>query len=139
VIQSLTAENEDLSATISTLNSEFIASNDEAERLARELDALRNRTIEDSAYETSLRERDAMDLERVRLEKDEWETAAQEDRMVSEQLRAEVEHLKRELEMEVAEKEAQVQETIREKKTSANLQSVLEDFQAGEGIDSRMK
>lgn len=139
MIQSLTAENEDLSATISTLNSEFIASNDEAERLARELDALRNRTIEDSAYETSLRERDAMDLERVRLEKDEWETAAQEDRMVSEQLRAEVEHLKRELEMEVAEKEAQVQETIREKKTSANLQSVLEDFQAGEGIDSRMK
>lgn len=132
MIQTLSAENEDLSTTISTLNSELITSNDEAERLSAELDTLRNRSLEDSAYESSLRERDVAELERVRLEKDEWERAAQEERVVSEELRVQVEKMKRQLEIEGEEREAQVREVIREKKTSANLQSVLEDFQAGE-------
>jgi len=131
IIQTLTAENEDLSATIKTLNAELITSNDEAERLSRELDALRSRTQEDSAYESSVRERDAAELERMRQERDEWERAAQEESVRNEQLTAQVEALARDLQVEAAEREAQAREVIREKKTSANLQSVLEDFQAG--------
>ncbi|KAF8314968.1 hypothetical protein DL93DRAFT_2036492, partial [Clavulina sp. PMI_390] len=131
IIQNLTAENEDLSNTISTLNTELITSNDEAERISRELDALRNRAQEDTAYESTVRERDAAELERMRQERDEWERAAQDEALRNEQLTAQVEALSRELEVEAAEREAQAREVIREKKTSANLQSVLEDFQAG--------
>jgi hypothetical protein len=131
IIQTLTAENEDLSSTISTLNAELIGSNDEAERISCELDALRSRTQEDNAYESSVRERDAAELERMRQERDEWERAAQEEGVTNEQLKAQVETLVRELQVEAAEREAQAREVIREKKTSANLQSVLEDFQAG--------
>lgn len=131
IIQTLTAENEDLSATIKTLNAELITSNDEAERLSRELDALRSRTQEDNAYESSVRERDAAELERMRQERDEWERAAQEESVRNEQLSAQVDALARDLQVEAAEREAQAREVIREKKTSANLQSVLEDFQAG--------
>ena len=131
IIQTLTAENEDLSATIKTLNAELITSNDEAERLSRELDALRSRTQEDNVYESSVRERDAAELERMRQERDEWERAAQEESVRNEQLKAQVEALARDLQVEAAEREAQAREVIREKKTSANLQSVLEDFQAG--------
>lgn len=131
IIQTLTAENDDLSSTISTLNAELITSNDEAERVTRELDVLRSRTQEDNAYESSVRERDAAELERIRLERDEWQRAAEEEGVRSEQLQAQVDALTRELEVEAAEREAQAREVIREKKTSANLQSVLEDFQAG--------
>ena len=132
VIQTLSAENEDLNSTIQTLNSELITSADESSHLTTELSLLRSRSIEDSAHETSVREREVAELERVRLEKDEWERAALEERVVSEELRGMVERMKRELEIEQGEREAQVREVIREKKTAANLQSVLEDFQSGE-------
>lgn len=120
-----------MNSTIATLNAELITSNDEAERVSRELDVLRNRAQEDNAYENSVRERDAAELERIRVEKEEWERIAQEEGVRSEQLKAQVDALTRELEVEASEREAQAREVIREKKTSANLQSVLEDFQAG--------
>lgn len=68
----------------------------------------------------------------MRQEKDDWERVAQDEALRNEQLKAQVEALSRELEVEAAEREAQAREVIREKKTSANLQSVLEDFQTGE-------
>lgn len=78
-----------------------------------------------------MRERDAAELERMRQERDNWERVAQEESVGNEQLKAQVEALSRELQVEAAEREAQAREIIREKKTSANLESVLEDFQAG--------
>lgn len=81
-----------------------------------------------------MRERDAAELERMRQERDEWERTAQEEGVRNEQLKGQVETLARELQVEAAEREAQAREVIREKKTSANLQSVLEDFQAGASL-----
>ena len=131
LIQSLTAQTDDLQTTVDTLNAELIASNDEVERVSRDLDTLRSRALEDNAYESSLRERDAAELERVRREKDDWERAAMEERVRSEEFRAQAESLQRDLEIEIAERKSQVQEVLKEKQTAANLQSVLEDFQTG--------
>jgi chromosome segregation ATPase len=131
LVQSLTAQTEDLQTTVDTLNTELVSSNDEVERISRELDSLRSRALEDNAYESSLRERDAAELERVRREKDEWERAAMEERVQSEDYRAQAESLRRDLDIESAERKSQAQEVLKEKQTAANLQSVLEDFQTG--------
>ena len=62
-MQQLTAQNEDLAATVETLKSELIASNEEAERASRELETLRSRALHDSSQETFLRERELRELQ----------------------------------------------------------------------------
>ncbi|KAF9508658.1 hypothetical protein BS47DRAFT_1302585 [Hydnum rufescens UP504] len=137
LIQSLTARTDDLQITVDTLNAELIASNDEVERVSRELDAIRSRALEDNAYESSLREREAAEFERVRREKDEWERVAMEERVRSEEYRAQAESLQRDLEVESAERKSQAQEVLKERQTAANLQSVLEDFQSVKELEIR--
>ncbi|KAF8331277.1 uncharacterized protein EI90DRAFT_3057337 [Cantharellus anzutake] len=130
LIQSLTAQNEDLQVSVDTLNTELVSSNEEAERLSRELDALRNRALQDNAYESSLRERDAAELEHVRQDRDEWERVAIEERVRGESLSMEVIALQRQLQTKSDELEVMAKEFEQEKGTSVNLQSVLEDFQS---------
>ncbi|KAG8216811.1 hypothetical protein J3R82DRAFT_7064 [Butyriboletus roseoflavus] len=128
-IQTLTAQNEDMSATVETLKTELMASHADNERTARELDSLRNRDLSESvASEHALRETLA-ELERCRLERDEWERGAMQERLLVEEARAIAEALRRELdvEREVRQREGEVLDAAKE--TAANLQSVLEDFQ----------
>lgn len=82
-MQQLTAQNDDLSSTVETLKEELIASNEEAQRASNELDNMRNRALQENAQESLLRERELREtqteLERCRMERDEWErTALQE-------------------------------------------------------------
>jgi hypothetical protein len=96
---------------------------------------MRSRALQEHASESSLRERELREtlaeLEHCRLERDEWERAAMQDRVAAEESRLACEVLERELN---AEREARLQDTYAldvERAKSQNLQSVLEDFQSG--------
>ncbi|KAN0084281.1 hypothetical protein V8E55_007785 [Tylopilus felleus] len=129
LVQTLTAHNEDLGATVETLKAELMASHAETERTARELDLLRHRDMSESvASAHELRETMA-ELERCRLEREEWEREAMQERLAVEEARGIAEALRRELDVE---REARGRERVEldaTKETAANLQSVLEDFQ----------
>jgi hypothetical protein len=120
---------------VETLQAELIASNDDAERATRELEALRTRALHENAQEFMLRERDLREtqseLERCRIERDEWERALMQERVWLNEARVSVETLGRDLEMEREERRRDVGALEVERERASNLQSVLEDFQAG--------
>jgi hypothetical protein len=120
---------------VETLQAELIASNDDAERATRELEALRTRALHENAQEFMLRERDLREtqseLERCRIERDEWERALMQERVLLNEARVSVETLGRDLEMEREERRRDVGALEVERERASNLQSVLEDFQAG--------
>ncbi|KAF9002798.1 hypothetical protein BDZ89DRAFT_1095865 [Hymenopellis radicata] len=124
-----------------TLKDEFIASNEETARVSNQLDTLRNRAFQENAQESLMRERELretqLELERCRIERDDWERVAMQEKTMSDESRSLVETLKRdiELEREVREREAAELEVEREK--SENLQSVLQDFQAAKDHELR--
>lgn len=128
-------QNDDLTATVETLKSELIASNEEAERASRELETMRSRAFQEDAQEAYLRERELRDtqseLEQCRLERDEWEQKALQEHITADEAKTTVDNLRRDLEVErdAREREAAALQTEREK--TNNLQYVLEDFQTG--------
>jgi hypothetical protein len=135
LVQQLTAQNDDLSSTVETLKQELIASNEEVERASNELAAVRTRAFQENAQETLLRERELREaqseLERCRLERDEWERMALQDRVVADEAKSAVEMYKRDVELEREARTREAGELELEREKSSNLQSVLEDFQAG--------
>jgi hypothetical protein len=134
-VQQLTTQNEDLTVTVETLKGELISSHEETERVSRELDTLRSRAWEENTQENLLRERELretqMELERCRMEREEWERIALQERAVLDDLKASADSLKTDLELERAGRERDVLELQSERERSYNLQSVLQDFQAG--------
>ena len=135
-MQQLTAQNDDLNTTVETLKSELIVSNEEADRASRELEAMRSRALQENAQEAFLRERELRELqselEQCRMERDEWEQKALQEHIVADETKTSLDSLRRDLEVE---REARIQESTQlevEREKTANLQSVLEDFQAGE-------
>lgn len=139
-MQQLTAQNEDLGTTIETLKDELILSHEEAERSSRELELLRSKALQDNALEAAARERETLELqgelERCRIERDEWEHALLEERVFADEAKAGLVSLRRELEVEKDARMKDAEELQRERERSANLQSVLEDFQSGTHFDS---
>ena len=135
-IQQLTAQNEDLQQTIQALQAEIVTSNVESERASRELEHMRSRAFEEGAQESLIRERELretqLELERCRVERDEWERDAQELRIQADEARSELEVVKREMEFEQSTRSQQEKDLTSEREKTANLQSVLEDFQMGE-------
>ena len=133
MIQQLTVQNDDLTSTIETLKEELIASHKDAERASDELDTMRSKVYQDNAQETLMRERELREaqteLERCRMEKDDWERVALQERAVSEESRSMVENFKRDLELEREAREREAEELESEKQKANNLQSVLQDFQ----------
>lgn len=140
-IQSLSAQNEDLSGTVETLKEELISSSAEIERATTELDRMRNQTLHENAQETMRLERELREaqteLERCRLERDEWERSAQEERVTSEEARALVDDARRDLEIEREARERDAGELESERERASNLQSVLQDFQAAKEHELR--
>ncbi|EAU89498.2 hypothetical protein CC1G_07724 [Coprinopsis cinerea okayama7 len=134
LIQTLTAQNDDLTATLETLKEELVTSHAEADRTSRELDALRTRALHDNAQESLQRERELreaqLELEKCRMERDEWERMAMQEKAIAEDAKSTIDGLQRDLDLEreAREREASLLEEEREK--SANLQSVLLDFQS---------
>lgn len=129
-------ESDDLRSTVETLKAELISSNDEAERTTRELETLRTRALHENAQESMLRERELREtqseLEKCRIERDEWERALLQERVLLNEARVSIDVLSRDLEMEQGARRGDVGALEMERERASNLQSVLEDFQAGE-------
>lgn len=136
-IADLQASNDDLEQTIETLRAELIASNDEAERLHSSVEQLRLRADEGArasvdegaARELQLREL-VEDLERARLEREDWENQALKERVERETLQTALNAAERELATLRLEKNTLRHERDREATSAANLHNVLEEFQA---------
>lgn len=71
------------------------------------------------------------DLEHCRMERDEWERTAMQEKVGVEESRLTIESLQRDLELEREARGKEAGELEFEREKSGNLQSVLEDFQAG--------
>jgi hypothetical protein len=134
-VQQLTAQNDDLSSTVETLKSELIASSEEAERASQELYTIRSRALQDNAQESLLKERELREtqseLEQCRMERDEWQQMAMQEKVVADEAKTAVESFKRDLELEREARERDAEELELQREQSSNLQSVLVDFQAG--------
>jgi len=141
LLQQVTAESDDLRQTVETLKSELISSNEEAERASRELETMRSRAFQENAQDALMRERELRetqaDLERCRLERDEWERALLQERIVGDELRTAYESLTRDLELEREAREREADQLDVEREKANNLQSVLEDFQAAKDHEIR--
>jgi hypothetical protein len=136
LVQQLTAQNDDLNSTVEMLKEELISTSAEAERASSELDNMRSRAFEENAQEIVARERELREtqteLERCRMEKDEWERMALQDKVVADEAKSNAEMFRRDLELEREARERDAAELESEREKSENLQSVLQDFQAGE-------
>lgn len=80
--------------------------------------------------ERELRETQS-ELERCRIERDEWERALMQERVILNEARVSVDALSRDLEIEREGRRRDVEALEVERERANNLQSVLEDFQAG--------
>lgn len=127
-------ENTRLEARASTLERELASLAEETSSLSAEL--TRARLVSSSATEGALgRERELRDeVERLRGEREGWEVGAERERARAE----EEERRGRELEGEARRLEGEVRRERdardRERERANNLQSVLEEFQAGESF-----
>lgn len=65
------------------------------------------------------------------MERDEWEQIALQERAIVDDLKSTVETFKRDLELEQEAREREALELEAERERAHNLQSVLQDFQAG--------
>lgn len=134
-MQQLSTENDDLRTTVETLQSELVASNEEAERASHELEAMRSSALQDNAQEAYMREHELREtqaeLEQCRMERDEWEQKALQEHVSADEARTAHANVRRELEVERTARDIVAAELAVEKEKCANLQSVLEDFQAG--------
>ncbi|KAJ1311845.1 hypothetical protein OPQ81_010306 [Rhizoctonia solani] len=150
-IAQLTTANEDLSSTIDTLKQELNNSLEDASNLSRELSAIRQRALDTTSsadaeleqmrievehtrrdLETTRRE-----LEEERLDREELEREAAQERVMAEELKAQLAVLRREVEQAAAQRARESEAVQREKEKSANLQSVLEDFQLAKDMEIR--
>ncbi|KAK4056841.1 hypothetical protein OIO90_002091 [Microbotryomycetes sp. JL221] len=135
-INELRATNEDLSETVETLKNELIQANEDSEHAHTELERLRQtafdsqRTTSDEATERELALRDLQeDLERVRNEREEWESEAMRERVRREEAQARLNQLELELAQANKERETLRHERDREAESASNLHAVLEEFQ----------
>ena len=140
LIQQLQAQNDDYEATVEALKAEVLSSNEEAECASRELDVLRGRALEENAHEAARRERELheaqAELERTRLERDDWERTAMQERVTADEARAALEVARREAAVERDAAQRAEEELETERTNARNLQSVLEDFQSGEAVSA---
>lgn len=127
-IDSLTAQVSDLTSTITTLKSELVSSNEEATRLAAELDAARKED-KGRANEGGLRELQEQ-IERVKLDAHSWETSALEERSRREEAESRIEELKGEVERARQAEAHHRQVAERESASASNLSAVLSEFQS---------
>ncbi|KAF9009964.1 hypothetical protein BDQ17DRAFT_1347230 [Cyathus striatus] len=156
-IDTLTTELNDLHSSFNTLQNELETSNAECESLTTEISSLRGsakealslrdtleRTKTDLEYARTETDRYRLEADRVRaerekmrIEKEDWERVAMSERVRTEEVRTEMGRLERELEgeREVGERwRVQIED---EKEKVANLEAVLQDFQAAKDHELR--
>lgn len=103
---------------------------------------MRSRALQENAQEAYQREREIRELqaelEQCRIDRDEWENKAMQAQVVTDEARLTVDTLRRDLEIEREAREREGAELHVEREKCNNLQSVLEDFQAGASAHSLM-
>ncbi|KAF9269616.1 hypothetical protein L218DRAFT_993643 [Marasmius fiardii PR-910] len=141
LIQQLTAQNDDLSATVETLKEELIVSNEEVERASNELDLLRNRTLHENTQEALMRDRELRnaqtELERYRMTLEERDLNEMKEKAMLDEARSNIETLETDLKLAKAALERVENSNKLEKERADNLQSVLADFQAAKEHELR--
>ncbi|KAF7316394.1 Guanylate kinase [Mycena indigotica] len=141
LVQQLQQQNDELTSTVEVLKEELISASSEAERATSELSKLRSRAFEENSQETMLRERELREtqteLERCRMEKEEWERAAAQDKVMADEARSTADMYRRDLELEREAREREAAELEAERERCNNLQSVLQDFQAAKDHELR--
>ncbi|KAG8711411.1 hypothetical protein FRC09_020627 [Ceratobasidium sp. 395] len=150
-ITQLTAANDDLSNTIETLKQELTAASDDAEHLSRELSTLRQRALDTTSSADAELEQTRLELEHARnelevtrrelegerMEREELEREAAQERVMTEEVGTQIAVLRREVEQAAVLRAKDTEALEREKEKSANLQSVLEDFQLAKDMEIR--
>ncbi|KXN92126.1 hypothetical protein AN958_09218 [Leucoagaricus sp. SymC.cos] len=140
LISRLTSERDDLSSTLTLLQSELQTSNTELESITSKYDSVRTR-MQVSAQESLYHEREVRDLqnqlEQTRLDKDEWKRSYEKEKAVVEELKVEIEEVRRESELLRGAEEGVVGELKKEREKARNLQDVLQDFQAAKDHELR--
>ncbi|GAA5884658.1 hypothetical protein JCM16303_003701 [Sporobolomyces ruberrimus] len=136
-IADLRAANDDLAVTVETLKSELIQSNEDADAAHSELEQLRlhafdsEKQTNDEANERDLLLREVQeDFERVKMEREEWESEAMRERVRREEMQSIFGQVEMELATAKTERENLREERDREQESAANLHAVLEEFQA---------
>ncbi|CAE6405808.1 unnamed protein product [Rhizoctonia solani] len=151
LIAQLTTNNDDLSSTVETLKQELDNSLEDASNLSRELSAFRQRALDTTSSADAELEQMKMEvehtrsdlestrreLEEERLDREELEREAAQERVMAEELKAQLVVLRREVEQAAAQRARETEAVQREKEKSANLQSVLEDFQLAKDMEIR--
>lgn len=122
-----------LESTVATLQQELASQAAETSSLSTDLSALRlqSSTTSDSAL---AREREIRELqgevERLRMEREEWEEVAGNERARAEDEELRVRELEGEVRRLLTEADKERERAKREEERAVNLQSVLEEFQA---------
>ncbi|SCV74010.1 BQ2448_6442 [Microbotryum intermedium] len=143
-INELRLHTDDLASTIDTLKAELIQAHEDSERLHTEIESLRARAFDsqkglsDEAAEREMALRDAQEeVERIRIDRDEWEGEAMRERVKREELSTRLGQLEMELGQCKADRDAYREERDREAESASNLHAVLEEFQAAKEKELR--
>ena len=131
LVQSLTTQNSDLTTSLQTIRTELLSSHTEASQLSQELSVLRSKSLYESNQESHQLQSMQLELERIRLERDEWEQMYLREKVTADEGTVEAEGLARELAVLEGDKETLARDLVEEKEKVGNLQEVLEDFQNG--------
>lgn len=131
-------QNKELSNTILQLQANLSTSQDENDKVNHQLESLQSQLFD--IQQQSSREIDEKDdiirdlqynLDRTGREREEWEVNAMELKSAKDELLSHIKHLEREMDALKHEKEVLIVEKNNESESLANLQNVLEEFEAG--------
>lgn len=131
-------QNKELNNTILQLQANLSTSQDENDKVNHQLESLQSQLFD--IQQQSSREIDEKDdiirdlqynLDRTGREREEWEVNAMELKSAKDELLSHIKHLEREMDALKHEKEVLIVEKNNESESLANLQNVLEEFEAG--------
>jgi chromosome segregation ATPase len=134
----LNEQNKELNDTILQLQAKLSTSQDENEKVNQQLESLQSQLFEIQQHSShEIAEKDDIirdlqhNLDRTEREREEWEVNAMELKSAKDELLTRIKHLEREMEALNHEKEVLITEKNNESESLANLQNVLEEFEAG--------
>ncbi|CAG8437088.1 13924_t:CDS:2 [Rhizophagus irregularis] len=140
----LNEQNKELNNTILQLQANLSTSQDENDKVNHQLESLQSQLFD--IQQQSSREIDEKDdiirdlqynLDRTGREREEWEVNAMELKSAKDELLSHIKHLEREMDALKHEKEVLIVEKNNESESLANLQNVLEEFEAAKQSEIR--
>ncbi|CAG8674459.1 9564_t:CDS:2 [Funneliformis mosseae] len=143
-INELNENNQELNNTILKLQGDLSTSLDENEKSSQQLESLQSHIFEmQQQASLEISEKDGIirdlqhNLDRTEREREEWEVNAMELKSAKDELLIRIKHLEREMDALKHEKETLRAEKNSESESLANLQNVLEEFEAAKQSEIR--